>query len=267
MLERYPAGLSGGEQQRVALARALAIEPQVLLLDEPLSALDRQTRLELRAEIKRLYRELGATVVHVTHDLDEGLELGDRMAVLIDGDLRQTGVPTDVTRHPADPDVARLFGCPNVFPAEVMEVGTEAIRIRLKTLPVGAGREEGSGRIGPELLVAQGGTLAPGDRCHAVIRPDEIALASLEPFPSGGPAAAEAKPVAPSEVLATNTFEGIVHGISTHSTHASVEVAVPLLLTVHLLNPDVARAGLRPNGRVRIQVPPSAVHLCRSSDR
>ncbi len=254
LLGRYPGGLSGGEQQRVALARALAIEPEVLLLDEPLSALDRQTRLGLRAQIKRLYRELGATVVYVTHDLDEGLELGDRMAILIDGELRQIGEPKDVTRHPADADVARLFGCPNVFPAEVLEMGTQGGTIRLGTAP------------GPSVVAAVApvpGDLAVGDTCCAIVRPDEITVGL--PGLSSGETGADVSNQEPAfKASDTNVLEGLVRAVRSHSSHASVDVEVPLPLTVYLLNPDVGRMGLCVDDRVQVSVPPSAIHLCRA---
>ena len=142
LMDRYPDTLSGGEQQRVALARALAIEPEVLLLDEPLSALDRKTRRELRIELRRLHRELGATVLHVTHDLDEALVLGDRIAVLIDGDLRQIGTPEDVIQRPADGETARLLGMTNVYPVVGIYREDGVGRVRLARGP-GAGGGDG----------------------------------------------------------------------------------------------------------------------------
>lgn len=246
LLGRYPAGLSGGEQQRVALARALAIDPEVLLLDEPLSALDRQTRQELRTEIKRLCAAVGATVVHVTHDLDAGLELGDKMAVLIDGELRQSGPPAEVTSFPGDTQVAGLLGCPNVLPI---------------------------GEVPPELLV---GATGQGD--HVIIRPDEIGI-SLDNGGSAGPTSPGAGPAAPlvasaggagqdetTDLAARDpgavTLIGTVRSIRAHSSHAAVGVEVPALLTVYLLNPDVVGRGLQTGVRVRLAIPAAAVHRC-----
>ncbi|MCF6471325.1 ABC transporter ATP-binding protein [Nonomuraea sp. MG754425] len=110
---RYPHQLSGGQQQRVALARALALEPRVLLLDEPLSALDAKVRLALREEIRRLQLDLGITTVFVTHDQEEALSIADRVAVLRDGRLEQAGAPAEVYDRPATPFVAEFVGTMN----------------------------------------------------------------------------------------------------------------------------------------------------------
>jgi ABC-type sugar transport system ATPase subunit len=121
LLERKPYELSGGERQRVALARALVREPDVFLLDEPLSNLDAQLRVEMRAELRRLHDRLGATMVYVTHDQVEALTMGDRVAVLSDGVLQQVGEPDEVYRRPANRFVATFVGSPamNVLPAEL----------------------------------------------------------------------------------------------------------------------------------------------------
>jgi ABC-type sulfate/molybdate transport systems ATPase subunit len=107
---RIPRSLSGGERQRVALARALAIQPSLLLLDEPLSALDQPTREEMRSLLQRLLAELEIPAAHVTHDRDEALSIGDDLAVIVGGQLRQSGPAATVASEPADPDVARLLG-------------------------------------------------------------------------------------------------------------------------------------------------------------
>jgi ABC-type Fe3+/spermidine/putrescine transport system ATPase subunit len=107
---RSPRSLSGGERQRVALARALAIQPGLLLLDEPLSALDQPTREDMRTLLQQLLTELEIPAAHVTHDRDEALSIGDDLAVIVSGQLRQTGPATQVATEPADPDVARLLG-------------------------------------------------------------------------------------------------------------------------------------------------------------
>ncbi|MEW9552128.1 ABC transporter ATP-binding protein [Nonomuraea sp. NPDC050783] len=111
--DRYPHQLSGGQQQRVALARALALEPRVLLLDEPLSALDAKVRLTLREEIRRLQLDLGITTIFVTHDQEEALSIADRVAVLRDGRLEQVGAPAEVYDRPATPFVAEFVGTMN----------------------------------------------------------------------------------------------------------------------------------------------------------
>jgi ABC-type Fe3+/spermidine/putrescine transport system ATPase subunit len=110
LADRSPRSLSGGERQRVALARALAIQPGLLLLDEPLSALDQPTREEMRSLLQRLLAELEIPAAHVTHDRDEAVSIGDDLAVIVSGKLRQAGPAAKVAAEPADPDVARLTG-------------------------------------------------------------------------------------------------------------------------------------------------------------
>jgi ABC-type sugar transport system ATPase subunit len=123
LLERKPYQLSGGERQRVALARALVREPDVFLLDEPLSNLDAQLRVQMRAELKRLHQRVGATMVYVTHDQVEALTLGDRVAVLRDGVMQQLDLPDEIYRRPANRFVAQFIGSPrmNVLAARVAE--------------------------------------------------------------------------------------------------------------------------------------------------
>lgn len=129
---RYPHQLSGGQQQRVALARALAVQPQVLLLDEPLSALDAKVRLTLRDQIRRIQTELGITTLFVTHDQEEALGISDRVGVMSNGRLEQLGTPTEVYRSPANTFVARFVGSMNELPAEI--VGTGAVRVGAATV-------------------------------------------------------------------------------------------------------------------------------------
>jgi len=112
LLERYPAQLSGGQRQRVAVARAIAVEPQVLLMDEPLSNLDALLRLQTRAELKRLHKEIKATTLYVTHDQVEALSLGDRIAVMKDGQIVQCDTPMKIYDEPASVFVGSFIGTP-----------------------------------------------------------------------------------------------------------------------------------------------------------
>ncbi len=120
---KYPAQLSGGEQQRVALARALATSPGLLLLDEPLSALDAKVRVHLRHEVRQLQRRLGVTTIMVTHDQEEALTMADRIIVMDHGVIVQVGTPVDVYRDPATPFVAGFVGTMNFLPAVVLGPG------------------------------------------------------------------------------------------------------------------------------------------------
>jgi putative spermidine/putrescine transport system ATP-binding protein len=157
---RKPHQLSGGQQQRVALARAMVFEPAVLLLDEPLAALDRKLREEVRAELRRLQRAVGITTVLVTHDQDEALSLSDSIVVLNDGEIQQTGPPHETYLHPANRFVADFLGTANLFEGELRAVGA-GLGLRLpggQTLPIAtmAGAE--------------------GRRAWALLRPERILL-------------------------------------------------------------------------------------------
>ena len=121
---RYPGQLSGGQQQRVALARALVLNPDVLLLDEPLSNLDAKIRIQVRAEIRKLQKELGITTIYVTHDQEEALTLSDRIAVINLGKLQQIGSPRDLYERPENPFVADFIGINNLIPGEIREMNS-----------------------------------------------------------------------------------------------------------------------------------------------
>jgi len=157
---RKPAELSGGQQQRVALARALVFRPRALLLDEPLAALDRQLRESLQDELRRLHRELGVTVVLVTHDQQEALHLSDRIAVFNHGSIEQVGTPRDLYEHPTSAFVARFLGESTFIPGVIEEGG--AIDVAGDRLPAPPGARAAAGtavaivvrpeaiRLGPE---------------------------------------------------------------------------------------------------------------------
>ena len=159
LLGRHPLTLSGGEKQRVALARALAIEPRVLLLDEPLAAVDERTRERLCEELKAVQRELGTTTIHVSHNFEETLAVADHIGVFDDGVIRQIGTPFEVFHRPGDEFVASFVGCENIIEghADVTENGslflTETLRLAVDTSYHGRARMV----IRPECL-----RLAPG---------------------------------------------------------------------------------------------------------
>jgi putative spermidine/putrescine transport system ATP-binding protein len=140
---RLPAQLSGGQQQRVALARALITSPRILLLDEPLSALDPFLRLRMRAELKRLQRELGLTFIHVTHGQDEAMALSDLVVLMNNGRIEQQGSPRDIFNHPRTEFAARFIGGHNVIP-----VGDQTFAVRVDRLML---RKPGAAVDGPSI--------------------------------------------------------------------------------------------------------------------
>jgi putative spermidine/putrescine transport system ATP-binding protein len=159
---RYPHQLSGGQQQRVALARALAIQPQVLLLDEPLSALDAKVRVQLREEIKRIQTEVGTTTLLVTHDQEEALAVADRVGVMRSGRLEQLGAPSDVYLTPATAFVADFVGLSNRLPGTVHGDTVEVLGARLPLIGDGAGRSEVTALVRPESVDVVPDPQAPG---------------------------------------------------------------------------------------------------------
>jgi iron(III) transport system ATP-binding protein len=143
--DRYPNQLSGGQQQRVALARALVIRPDVLLLDEPLSNLDAQLRLEMRREIKRLHGETGTTALYVTHDQNEALSIADRIAVLKDGVLMQVGTPRELYRLPTSRFVAEFIGETNFIPGTLKHFDARNMLVETPVGPLRVLRQDTQG--------------------------------------------------------------------------------------------------------------------------
>ncbi len=153
-LGRYPAQLSGGQRQRVALARALVTEPKILLLDEPLSNLDAQLRIQMRTSIKRIQQELGITTVFVTHDQEECFSISDRVAIMDGGEIVQCSTPEEIYSHPANEKIARFVGFSNFFPSSVyshfgIDAPDDALcTIRPQDLKISCGRDgQVSGKI------------------------------------------------------------------------------------------------------------------------
>ena len=165
--DRYPDQLSGGQQQRVALARSLAFEPPVILMDEPLGALDKKLREAMQFEIKRLQQRLGATVVYVTHDQEEALTMSDRVAVMSNGTIAQIGTPVELYKQPRSPFVANFIGKINFIEGRYLGEETGAVSIRLSQDSVVTARHTGQ-CLEPGTLGNQGVRLA--------IRPERIKL-------------------------------------------------------------------------------------------
>ncbi|MFL5794001.1 MAG: ABC transporter ATP-binding protein [Actinomycetota bacterium] len=166
---RRPAQLSGGQQQRVALARALVLNPSVLLLDEPLGALDAKLRKALQVELKALQETVGITFIYVTHDQEEALTMSDRLAVMAGGRIEQVGAPAQLYEEPATTYVAGFLGVANLFPATAKGADGGG-RCRL--------------RLGDFDLEAAGGDTAAAGQVRVVIRPERV---QLEPYGSSGP--------------------------------------------------------------------------------
>ncbi len=227
LLGRRVTTLSGGERQRVALARALAAGPEVLLLDEPLSALDGPARDELREVLRGLSAESGLSVLHVTHDLDEAASLARVCAVLGNGRLLQVGAPEEILRRPASVEVARITGAGNV------------LRIERTSDPLAVRLEGG--------ILARLAAPCPDGGCYAVIRAHDIVV---EP----GPAAPHA---------ACNEVDGIVRRVVSGATTTTLYVDSSPALVVSC---GVATARQAPNtgDRVRLRFAPEAVHIVPS---
>ena len=146
---RYPRQLSGGQQQRVALARAIVIRPALLLLDEPLSALDRKLRAQMQLELRKLQRQLGLTTIYVTHDQEEALSMSDRVAVMKEGRLQQYGTPREIYEQPANAFVVDFIGVANLFEAELVPNGPGGPLVRLAGLTFPMPTVDRTARAGP----------------------------------------------------------------------------------------------------------------------
>ncbi len=158
--DRYPYQLSGGQQQRVALARAIAFQPQVLLLDEPLSALDAKIRVSLRAEIRTIQRQLGITTIYVTHDQEEALSLSDRVVVMSEGHIEQVGTPFEIYNFPQTEFAAHFVGTLNTIPAEVRDPARGCLAVDNQEIKTAHGLDESQ----------------VGERVSISIRPERISM-------------------------------------------------------------------------------------------
>ncbi|MGE0215498.1 ABC transporter ATP-binding protein [Mycolicibacterium sp.] len=204
--KRKPAQLSGGQQQRVALARALVLRPSVLLLDEPLGALDAKLRKQLQLELRAMQREIGITFVYVTHDQEEALTMSDQIAVLAEGRVEQVGAPQEIYSAPATTFVAGFLGAANIFDAEILDsaAGTASCSA-LNTR-----------------LVAAVDDAAPAGAAAIVIRPERITLQGCD------------EPVAAGRNTIAGTVKHVVY--LGNCTQVHVEVGEPAALVVEVPN-------------------------------
>jgi mannopine transport system ATP-binding protein len=228
---RFPHQLSGGQQQRIAVARALVFEPPVLLMDEPLGALDKKLREQLQIEIKRLQKRLGVTVIYVTHDQEEALTMSDRVAVMNKGRLEQVGTPADLYARPDNPFVADFIGKMNFLDGRVAECDGARVVVTL----------EGCARV--QASVGQGGWTS-GDCVRVAIRPEALRFAE------------NANESALPGIVETTIFVGSFHV-------ALIRLAGGALVQVQ----SPAASGLmqaKEGEAVRLTCAPEAVHLFRA---
>ncbi|MCC6471823.1 MAG: ABC transporter ATP-binding protein [Alphaproteobacteria bacterium] len=230
--DRWPHQLSGGQLQRVALARCLVIEPEVLLLDEPLSNLDAKLRVEMRYEIRQLQQKLGLTAIYVTHDQEEALAISERIAVMRAGRLEQVGTPWEVYNQPANPFVADFMGVTNLLPGVV--VSARGGRIEVK--------------IGEALFAARAETGAAGDKVTLLIRPESLLLLPAQHGPPPNFASFEA-------IVARIEYLGVLTRLDLDLGGVTVRVAVL----------DKAPDHAVPGGRVSVGYDPARAILFPAS--
>ena len=234
--KRKPSQLSGGMQQRVALARALVNLPKVLLLDEPLGALDLKLRKELQVELKRIQREVGITFVYVTHDQEEALTMSDRIAVMNRGRVEQVAPPEDVYNRPATTFVAGFIGVSNLMPATV--TGDNEVKL-----------DQG------QTISTTTDGFSTGDRCHAVVRPEKLRVDLGE---NGAGRASDQPRV--EGVVASSLYLGT-------ATQIAVDLGEDTRMTVLVPNADEAERQRLPGGgaKVALSWEPEHMHLVRES--
>ncbi|WP_274576726.1 ABC transporter ATP-binding protein [Mameliella sp. AT18] len=160
MAHRYPSELSGGQQQRIALARALVFEPTILLMDEPLGALDNKLREDMQREIRRIQQELDITTLYITHDQNEALTMSDRVVVMSNGQIEQAGTPTEIYERPLNSFVANFIGATNLIRIKISETDASL----------------GTTKAGTQVELPNGHGMAKGSDCKAMIRPEHIRL-------------------------------------------------------------------------------------------
>jgi spermidine/putrescine transport system ATP-binding protein len=238
--KRKPRQLSGGQQQRVALARALVNRPAVLLLDEPLGALDLKLRKRLQIELKGIQRDVGITFVYVTHDQEEALTMSDRIAVMNRGLVEQVAGPEEVYARPETTFVAGFIGVSNLMPGVVEGTGAQG-RVRLD--------------VGPQVTVPVSDGLAVGERCHAVVRPEKLRIDT-----AGDGAAAPAGGASVEGEVESSVYLGT-------STQIVVRLGGGVRMTVLVPNADEALRQRLPGGgaRVRLSWAPEHIHVVRES--
>lgn len=245
--ERATSEISGGQQQRVALARALAPSPKVLLLDEPLSALDFKLRKEMQIELKRMQLETGITFIFVTHDQEEALTMSDRIAVMSAGKVLQVGTPHDIYERPANRFVASFIGDTNFLQGEIMAIQGQAATIKLD--------------CGATILAECGSDTPRQGRCTVVVRPEHLQLATRVD--------GNANPFAGSDAgRIQGTVETVVYSGTDTQHHISLADQSTLLVRQQNLRTRMAgdRDRLQAGDRICITVAPMVARLMEDTD-
>ncbi|MEG9861303.1 MAG: ABC transporter ATP-binding protein [Parvularculales bacterium] len=206
--DRHPSQLSGGQQQRVALARALVFEPELILMDEPLSALDKALREQMQYEIKHLHDKLGMTVVYVTHDQGEALTISDRIAVFEDGVIQQLAPPNELYEQPANAFVAQFIGENNRLPGKIKSVSNGICTVALET---GATVHAQAVKVDK-----------PGMRTMLSIRPERIWISADGTHPENNPADPE------QHQMPQNQLKGAITEIAYHGDHVRIIIQTEL---------------------------------------
>jgi iron(III) transport system ATP-binding protein len=223
---KYPAQLSGGQQQRIAIARALATSPGLLLLDEPLSALDARVRVRLRGEIRSLQQRVGITTILVTHDQEEALSMADRIVVMKDGAIEQVGTPAEVYGRPATPFVADFVGKTNLLPA--------------------THDEDGHVRVGPQRFAcAIDGAASREEKLRLFFRPEDVVVRGVN----------GATPNSANATIEKVEFLGAFSRV----TFRMEGIDQPLFADLSVN--DIAELGPKPGGTLRIAVPPERLRV------
>jgi spermidine/putrescine transport system ATP-binding protein len=247
--KRRPGQLSGGQQQRVALARALVLDPAVLLLDEPLGALDAKLRRSLKVELKALQERVGITFLYVTHDQEEALTMSDRLAVMRAGKIVQMGGPQEIYDTPADTYVADFLGVSNLMRVEMVERGPGS-RCKVK--------------LGEFVLDADyGGEDAP-DQAHAVIRPERV---RIEPYQHGSPGSSSPSASSASSASGPNRVPAMVERLVYLGSSTQVMLRVAAGMPVQaLIQNDGGEVDLAQGTAVQVHLAPDALRVLPGDD-
>jgi putative 2-aminoethylphosphonate ABC transporter ATP-binding protein len=223
----YPSQLSGGQQQRVALARSLAINPNILLLDEPLSALDAKIRVRLRTVIKKLQQDLGITLIYVTHDQEEALSLADRVVIMRDGQIRQVGSPWEIYKEPKTSFIAEFVGTSNFIS------GT---------------KKDGKVKFGQLEFTVSNLDDVEGENVHLAVRPENVELVDVT--------------ISSEQCVSSNVFEVVAEVI----TFLGAVVRIAFFLEgettiIDISEKDFVKMGLKRGGKIKVYFPPDAFHV------